>query len=763
MGRNFGRRTHQLSLIESLERRTLLSGYTASLIAPIPARTVSNGDDGDAPLVRNPSTGMLYGFDASGGPSVTGIIYQVDPTTKALTVITTLQSTGPQVPLQLVIDSSGNLFGIADVSTAAGGTPEGGFGELFELPVDNFATPIVLYTFSSASFTDNPDGTNPVAMLIDSNNNIDVMTSYGGANNGGVVDQFLPGEGYATPHVLGTMPTDYHDAVDSFTLAPDGAFFITTASGGTGSSGSLAELQPGQSTATIVGSFGTATGGSPVGLMYVDSEGNVFGTVELGGSGGEGGVWEYNSTTQQLSTIAAFGGANTGEAPEDGVIADSSGNLYGTTTQGLDGGTFFEVAAGTHAVTFTNVGTTATGTDPFGAPCPDGNGNFFITTVTGAANNAGAVVELSPGGGGGGGGGGGTATGVTLAITKDTVPTAVVGGAKLHGALSVSLENSGSAVEKGYTVNVYASSDTTLDTSIDTLVTSMSKTPTINAGKTGKLNIPITELPSALDGAYYLIVETVDSSSNIASAASSSTVEVAPPFVTLTEILTTTLPAALVSDSAAKGSVILAITNSGNVPSKGVTPFIVTASTASGVVGTTIATVTPAKNLNILPGKTVKVTIPIKSIPSLPSDNYFLVAQTTDPFAGGVSIASSAVTIDIAAAFIQLSGTLGPASLKTGDVLTLTNHGNVIDTAASLTGTLGFSLDAAGAVSVGSTVSGAVKAPKIAVGKTGKIHLTAWSTILSSLTSGVPYYLTVTFSDGNGGTVLAVSTTTFTL
>jgi hypothetical protein len=110
-----------------------------------------------------------------------------------------------------------------------------------------------------------------------------------------------------------------------------------------------------------------------------------------------------------------------------------------------------------------------------------------------------------------------------------------------------------------------------------------------------------------------------------------------------------------------------------------------------------------------------------------------------------------------------LSGTLGPASLKTGDILTVTNNGNVPYTSPTLAGTVGFSLDAAGAVPVGSTVPGAVKSPKIAVGKSGKIHLTEWSTILSSLATGVPYYLTVSFDDGSGGTVLAVSTTTFTL
>jgi hypothetical protein len=207
--------------------------------------------------------------------------------------------------------------------------------------------------------------------------------------------------------------------------------------------------------------------------------------------------------------------------------------------------------------------------------------------------------------------------------------------------------------------------------------------------------------------------------------------------------------------------VILEITNSGNVASKGITPIDVTASTTSGVIGTTIAT--SGKSVAIMPGKTTKVTIPIKNIPDLASEDYFIVAQTTDPFAGGVSVATSVGTINIAAAFIRLSATLGPASLKKGDTLTLTDNGNVIDPAGTITATFGFSTDAAGLVPVGGTVSAAVKSPKIAVGKAAKIHLTAWSSILSSLTLALPYYMTVTFDDGSGGTVLAVSTTPFML
>ena len=44
--------------------------------------------------------------------------------------------------------------------------------------------------------------------------------------------------------------------------------------------------------------------------------------------------------------------ARTGQVPYGGLIADASGNLYGTTSGGgaNNKGTVFEVAAGTHAL-----------------------------------------------------------------------------------------------------------------------------------------------------------------------------------------------------------------------------------------------------------------------------------------------------------------------------------------------------------------------------------------------------------------------------
>ena len=99
------------------------------------------------------------------------------------------------------------------------------------------------------------------------------------------------------------------------------------------------------------------------------------------------------------------------------------------------------------------------------------------------ANTNGAELVLQSysltngGGGGGGGDTGGTGGVLTPTITKDTVPAAVVGGATLHGAdLTVDVTNSGDGADKGFILNVYASTDTTLDTSTDQVVTRVTKT-----------------------------------------------------------------------------------------------------------------------------------------------------------------------------------------------------------------------------------------------------------------------------------------------
>jgi len=413
--------------------------------------------------------------------------------------------------------------------------------------------------------------------------------------------------------------------------------------------------------------------------------------------------------------------------------------------------------------TLTTTQTTTVGGSPPTTTGPITNmGQEFFAPNVGLVKFAvgmGATVLTNFTTGGGGGGGGGT--GLTPAIVSSTVPPAVVAGAKLHGLLKINLTDSLSTAEKGFTVNVYAAPSPTLDTSVDTLVTTATRPTIVNAGKTTTLLLPVTSLPSSLtDGTYYLIVQTSDSAGNTASVASTSTVVVAAPFVSLSETLTSTLAPALVSGSTVHGTVTLTITNNGNVTSHGATPIEVTLSTVSGTPGTSIASV--SKNLSIPPGKSTRVVVPVTSIPALPDNNYFIVDQATDPFDSATSVGSSTGTIAVAAPFIRLSATLGSvANAKLGDSLTITNNGNIADV-GKFNLNFGFSLDAAGLMAVGGTASQTTGALHVNPGKSAVMHVNGWKSILSSLTLGVPYYLTVLVTDASGNTALAVSPTSVT-
>ena len=69
--------------------------------------------------------------------------------------------------------------------------------------------------------------------------------------------------------------------------------------------------------------------------MIRDSAGNLYGTTTGGGAANAGVVYKLDTTGQETVLYSFTGGAD-GANPDAGVIRDSAGNLYGTTT---DGGT----------------------------------------------------------------------------------------------------------------------------------------------------------------------------------------------------------------------------------------------------------------------------------------------------------------------------------------------------------------------------------------------------------------------------------------
>jgi uncharacterized repeat protein (TIGR03803 family) len=90
-------------------------------------------------------------------------------------------------------------------------------------------------------------------------------------------------------------------------------------------------------TETVLYSFtGGADGAYPVAGLIRDSAGNLYGTTSDGGASRQGVVFKVDTTGAETVLYNFTGGAD-GGLPQAGLIQDSSGNLYGTTYYGGSG------------------------------------------------------------------------------------------------------------------------------------------------------------------------------------------------------------------------------------------------------------------------------------------------------------------------------------------------------------------------------------------------------------------------------------------
>ncbi|HTT84753.1 MAG TPA: choice-of-anchor tandem repeat GloVer-containing protein [Rhizomicrobium sp.] len=158
---------------------------------------------------------------------------------------------------------------------------------------------------------------------------------------------------------------------------------------------------------SFCGQTNCTDGALPVAALVADSSGNLYGTTCAGGANDDGEVFEL-TPSGALTVLHSFSGTD-GVCPGAGVIMDSSGNLYGTASQGGNTGggcgdagcgTVFKLAPG-GTLTVLYAFSSNDGSTPYAALLMDKNGNLYGTTVTGGSGDCscGTVFELPASGG----------------------------------------------------------------------------------------------------------------------------------------------------------------------------------------------------------------------------------------------------------------------------------------------------------------------------------------------------------------------------
>jgi uncharacterized repeat protein (TIGR03803 family) len=400
----------------------------------------SDGAYPAAPLIAD-SQGNLYGTTLYGGQKTCilthinfnfghpqthgcGVVFRLTPTGKDTVLYTFQDGKDGGGPLGgLIMDANGDLYG----TTAGGGSDRActrGCGTIFRLAGNGKETS--LYAFKSGSDGASPDG----SLTGDIAHGFYGITAVGGSPDN------CDGHEYAscgtlfrlnrngTEQLLLTFDGQGGGGYPAGALASDnsGNLYGTTIVGGSTNNCGLPFKDDGcgivfrfapDGTETVLYVFaGGKDGAYPMGGVVADSSGNMYGTTVEGGStdncglGSKGcGIVFKLAPDGSKTVLHKFAGGNDGAYPVAGLIADSSGNLYGTTATGggnhqcaldslkLSGcGTVFKLAPnGTETILHAFAGGKKDGGLPGANLMMDSTGNLYGTTFEGGSAGCGGI------------------------------------------------------------------------------------------------------------------------------------------------------------------------------------------------------------------------------------------------------------------------------------------------------------------------------------------------------------------------------------
>ncbi|MGN6367079.1 MAG: beta strand repeat-containing protein [Phycisphaerae bacterium] len=422
-------------LVENLESRVLLSGtYSIASYTGVPG--ADNGVARPDALVVD-GNGNLFGTTQEGGTLNYGTVFEIPAgTNDVLTLASFDNSTGVLPKGNLVVDSSGNLFGTA----SGGGTNNR--GTLWELKKGD-STITNLWNFAGGSGGAYPQ----TGLVADAAGNL-WGTTFGNDVQFATVFEYTPptisGTGQRVMQNLATFSKDVH-LNSSLAVGTDGKLAkvggfvfgtIYTAKGANdgeifqlGIRPKVGNVAGNVGALTVLGNFNTNGNNArlPEGsLLYLKSgtgTGALVGITIAGGRNDEGSLFQatlpVGRTPMRISVLASFTNTQTiGRTPLGTLLASPTGSgsyvVTGVTAQGGEngnggvyrtnlttnaGGTFTADSVGQLGGVATRL-TDTMGRNPSGGLAIGLDGSIYFTTANKGLLENGSVVQLTTTGAG---------------------------------------------------------------------------------------------------------------------------------------------------------------------------------------------------------------------------------------------------------------------------------------------------------------------------------------------------------------------------
>jgi uncharacterized repeat protein (TIGR03803 family) len=282
--------------------------------------------------------------------------------------------------------TDGNFYG-----TTVGGGDEP-LGVLFKLtPTGTYS---VLHKFAGGF-----DGAHPAAPPFQASDDSLYGTTSGDSSGSSVYRYTLSGV-FSTIHQL--TNSEGQNVVAPLVQGADGNLYGTASIGGANGCGTIFKISA-KGVVLQVYSFPCGVGGNAPGFgpLLLATDGNFYGTTQLGGSLNKGTIFKLTPDFQ-VSILYSFVGFENGKmdgsTPVAGLVQATDGNLYGATGEGgaANMGTLFQISpTGTYKSLYSF--RFKTGKFPEGALVQHTKGLLWGTASQGGANGLGTVFALDMG------------------------------------------------------------------------------------------------------------------------------------------------------------------------------------------------------------------------------------------------------------------------------------------------------------------------------------------------------------------------------